>query len=104
MSIKAIAKVKSGKAEVKLLIKHPMDSGRKMVDGKMVHDKAKEKFINTLTVKHAGNVVYEMDSTSAISKNPFLKFEFEGAKKGEEIEVSWKDNKGESDTKKFKLK
>lgn len=103
-SIKAIAKVKKGMAQVKLLIKHPMDSGRKMVDGKMVHDKEKEKFMQHLLVQHKGNTVYEMDSTSAISKNPFIKFEFEGAAKGDMITVEWKDNKGDSDKEEIKLK
>lgn len=103
-SIKAIAKVKKGVAGVKLLIKHPMDSGRKMVDGKMMHDKAKEKYMEHLVVKHKGNTVFETHSTSALSKNPFIKFEFTGAAKGEEITISWKDNKGDSDTYTTKLK
>jgi sulfur-oxidizing protein SoxZ len=104
MGIKAIAKVKKDKAEVKLLIKHPMDSGRKMVDGKMTFDEAKAKFITKLTVTHKGNVVFDMASTSAISKDPFIKFEFMGAKKGDEIIVEWVDNKGETEKDTFALK
>jgi sulfur-oxidizing protein SoxZ len=103
-SIKAIAKVKSGVAHIKLLIKHPMDSGRKMVNGAVVHDKSKEWYMNTLTVTHKGKPVYEMESTSAVSKNPFIKFSFEGALKGEEIVIEWKDNQGKTDKKTQTLK
>lgn len=104
MGIKAIAKVKGDVAEVKLLIKHPMESGRKMVDGKMTYDPKKAKYINSLTITHDGKVVYNMESSSAISKNPFIKFEFKGAKKGDEITVDWKDNTGATEKESFKLK
>ncbi len=103
-SIKALTKVKGDEAEVKLLIKHPMDSGRGMKDGKMVHDVAKEKFISELKVTHNGNVVFEMMPTAAIAKDPFIKFDFKGAKAGDKITVEWKDNKGEADKGEFDLK
>jgi len=102
-SIKAIVKEKKGVAEVKLLLKHPMDSGRKMVDGKMTHDPKKEKYINELTVTHNGKVVYKMNPTSAISKDPFVKFSF-NAKKGDNITVEWKDNQGGGEKDEFPVK
>jgi sulfur-oxidizing protein SoxZ len=33
-----------------------------------------------------------------VSKNPFLQFTVKGAKAGDKISVTWKDNKGESRT------
>jgi sulfur-oxidizing protein SoxZ len=33
-----------------------------------------------------------------ISKNPFLSFEFTGAKEGDTLKVSWVDNTGKSDS------
>ncbi len=98
MGIKAIAKVKKDIATVKLLVKHPMASG------KIGGGKGDPKFINHLTVKYGGRVVYDMYPTSAISKNPYIKFAFKGAKKGDKITVEWKDNTGASEKKDIKLK
>jgi sulfur-oxidizing protein SoxZ len=35
---------------------------------------------------------------SAVSKNPFLQFAVKGAKAGDKIAVTWKDNKGDTRT------
>jgi sulfur-oxidizing protein SoxZ len=98
MGIKAIAKVKKDIATVKLLVKHPMATGS--IGG----GKGEPKFINHLSVKHGGRVVFDMYPTSAISKNPYVKFAFKGAKKGDMIVVEWKDNTGETQKKEIKLK
>jgi sulfur-oxidizing protein SoxZ len=39
----------------------------------------------------------------AISKNPYLSFKYAG-KKGDDLELSWVDNKGESDSTMDKVK
>ena len=39
-----------------------------------------------------------------VSKNPYVSFKFEGAKKGDELKLSWVDNKGASDAKTAKIK
>ncbi len=98
MGIKAIAKVKNDVATVKLLVKHPMASG------KIGGGKGDPKFINHLTVKLGSRLVYDMYPTSAVSKNPYIKFVFKGAKKGDVLTVAWKDNTGASETKDIKLK
>ena len=33
-----------------------------------------------------------------MAKDPYLKFSFKGAKKGDELKVSWVDNKGGTDS------
>ena len=98
MGIKAIAKVRNGVADVKLLVKHPMASG------KIGGGKGDPKFINHLSVKLGSRLVYDMYPTSAISKNPYIRFGFKGAKKGDKITVEWKDNTGASEKKEIKLK
>lgn len=98
MGIKAIAKVKNDIAEVKLLIKHPMEPGS------IAGSKKPSKFINHMTVKHGDKLVYDMYPTSAIAKNPYIKFAFKGAKKGDMIQVEWFDNTGEKETKDIILK
>jgi sulfur-oxidizing protein SoxZ len=34
----------------------------------------------------------------AVSKDPYVKFSFMGGKKGDDLKVSWVDNKGQSDS------
>jgi len=98
MGIKAIAKVKKDIATIKLLIKHPM------AVGSIAGGSKPSKFINHLTVKHGSRLVYEMYPTSAISKNPYVKFKFMGAKKDDMITVEWTDNTGATEKKDVKLK
>jgi sulfur-oxidizing protein SoxZ len=43
-------------------------------------------------------VVLSAEWGPAIAKNPFLQFSFAGGKKGDEITVTWTDNKGDSRT------
>jgi sulfur-oxidizing protein SoxZ len=45
-----------------------------------------------------GKVVMTADWGPSVSKNPFLQFTLKGAKAGDKIAVSWKDNKGDSRT------
>ena len=98
MGIKAIAKVKKEIATVKLLVKHPMEPGA------IAGGKKPTKYINHMTVKHGDKVVFDMYPTSAIAKNPYIKFAFKGAKKGDMITVEWFDNTGASEKKDIKLK
>jgi sulfur-oxidizing protein SoxZ len=43
-------------------------------------------------------VVLSAQWGTAVSKNPFLEFSFKGGQKGEKIQVTWTDNKGEKRT------
>ena len=81
--------------EVKLMIRHPMESGlRKDENGK----KIPAHFIETLEVKCNGNIVFDAYLGMAVSENPFLMFSFKGAAKGDLLEATWKDNRGDSRT------
>ena len=35
---------------------------------------------------------------AAVSKDPYVKFAFKGGKKGDDLKISWVDNKGATDT------
>ena len=48
--------------------------------------------------EHAGKTVFTALWGPAVSKDPYLKFSFKGAKKGDELKVSWVDNKGATDS------
>ena len=81
--------------EVQALIQHPMDSG-------FVKDSKGEfippHFIQQLTFEYDGKTVFSADWGGGISKDPYVKFAFKGAKKGDELKVTWSDNKGATDT------
>jgi sulfur-oxidizing protein SoxZ len=81
--------------EVQALIQHPMDSGYvKDAKGETIPP----HFIQELTFEHGGNSVFVADWGPAVSKDPYVKFSFKGGKKGDDLKISWVDNKGQSDT------
>jgi len=42
--------------------------------------------------------------SSGVSQNPFLAFKFKGGAKGDKVKLTWTDNKGETGSKKVKIK
>jgi sulfur-oxidizing protein SoxZ len=42
--------------------------------------------------------VFVADWGAAVSKDPYVKFSFKGGKKGDDLKISWVDNKGATDT------
>jgi len=97
--MKVKAKLKGDVVEVKVLIKHP----------NLTYDQAKKKgkeanFITHITGKANDKVVFDMSSSQFLSKNPLIKFKFKGAKKGDKVEVTWVDLKGNTKTKAGKIK
>ena len=81
--------------EVQALIQHPMDSGFvKDANGAIIPP----HFIQVLTFEHDGNVVFVADWGAAVSKDPYVKFSFKGGKKGDDLKISWVDNKAATDT------
>ena len=81
--------------EVQALIQHPMDTG-------LVKNPAGElipaHYIQQLKFEWNGKDVFVSDWGTAVSKDPYVKFSFKGAKKGDELKISWVDNKGASDS------
>ena len=81
--------------EVQALIQHPMDSGYiKDAKGALIP----AHFIRQLTFEHNGKTVFLADWGPAVSKDPYVKFAFKGGAKGDELKISWVDNKGTSDS------
>jgi sulfur-oxidizing protein SoxZ len=81
--------------EVQALIQHPMDSGfLKDAQGAVIP----AHFIQQLTFEHNGKRVFTADWGPAVAKDPYVKFGFKGASKGDELKISWIDNKGASDS------
>jgi sulfur-oxidizing protein SoxZ len=93
MRIRAVAK--DGGVNVKILMSHEMETGyRKDASGKPIP----AHFIQQVSAAWQGKVVLSANWGTAISKNPFLEFNFKGGQKGERIQVTWTDNKGEKRT------
>jgi sulfur-oxidizing protein SoxZ len=93
--MKIRATVKGDVADVRILMMHPMETGqRKDERGNLVPP----HFIQNVIVTHNGNVVFNADWSQAVSRNPFLGLRVKGAKAGDNISVTWVDNKGDKRT------
>jgi sulfur-oxidizing protein SoxZ len=89
------AQVAGDKATVRVLMSHEMETGlRKDSAGKVIP----AWFIQEVTASLNGKPVLTAQWGPSIAKNPFLQFNVKGAKAGDKIAVTWKDNKGESRT------
>ncbi len=73
--------------EIRVLMTHPMTTAQ-MKEG--LHH------IQNVVVKQNGKVVVEAEISQAVSRNPVFSFRLKGGAKGDKIEVSWLDNKGET--------
>ena len=72
-----------------------METGqRKDAAGKLVP----AHFIQSVTATWQGKTVLSAQWGPSVSKNPYLEFSFKGGQKGEKIQVSWTDNKGDKNT------
>ena len=86
---------KDGVTEVKVLVSHEMETGqRKDASGKTIP----AWYIQEVTAALNGKPVLTAEWGPAVSKNPFMQFTVKGAKAGDKIAVSWKDNRGETRT------
>ncbi len=89
------AQMAGDKATVRVLMSHEMETGqRKDPAGKTIP----AWFIQDVSATLNGKPVLSAQWGPSISKNPFLQFNVKGAKAGDKIAVTWKDNKGESRT------
>jgi sulfur-oxidizing protein SoxZ len=93
-SIRVRAILNGDTAEVQTLIQHPMDTGLvKDAKGELIP----AHYIQQLSFVHKDKTVFLAHWGTAVSKDPYVKFSFKGAAKGDELKVSWVDNKGATD-------
>jgi sulfur-oxidizing protein SoxZ len=93
--MKMRATAQDGVTEIRVLMAHPMETGqRKDASGKLVP----MHFIQNVTVKLNGKTVVEAQISQAVSRNPVFSFRVKGGAKGDKVEVSWLDNKGETNS------
>jgi sulfur-oxidizing protein SoxZ len=94
-SIRIRAGLEGDTTTVKALITHPMETGQRK--DKKTGETIPAHFIQEVVCEHNGKTVLTAQWGGAVSKNPYLSFQLTGAKAGDDIKLSWVDNKGESD-------
>lgn len=92
--IKIRAKLEGDETTVKCLMSHPMENGMRK-DSK-TEQLVPAHFIQEVVCKVKGTVVMKTAWSGGVSKNPYLSFKFKGGAVGDEIEIAWTDNTGES--------
>jgi sulfur-oxidizing protein SoxZ len=92
-NMKMRAQLKGEVTEVKVLISHPMETGRKKDDFDRL---IPAHFVQLVTASLNGKIVLEAQWGTGVSKNPYLTFRLKGAIIGDTISVSWHDNLGET--------
>src|SRR5271156_1253711 len=94
-SIRVRATTSGDTTEVQALIQHPMDSGFvKDAQGVLIPP----HHIETVQFEEGGKTGLNALWGPAVSKDPFVKFSFKGAKKGDDLKITWIDNKSATDT------
>ena len=77
---------------IKAIIFHPMGTGLRK--DKKTGKKIPGHYITEVNCMHNGKNILTCLWGPGVSKNPFLSFNFNGAKKGDNVEISWVDNQG----------
>lgn len=94
-NMKMRAQLKGEVTEIKVLMSHPMETGRKKDDFDRL---IPAHFVQLVTATLNGKIVLEAQWGTGISKNPYLTFRLKGAKVGDVVSVTWHDNLGETVT------
>ena len=89
------AQAQGNNAVVRVLMSHEMETGqRKDASGKTIP----AWHITDVTAELNGKQVLSAEWGTAVAKNPFLQFTIKGAKAGDKLAITWKDNRGDTRT------
>ena len=93
--MKIRATLQGDTVDVRVLMQHDMETGqRKDAAGKTIP----AWHIQQVTATNNGKTVLSAQWGPAVSKNPFLSFKFKGGAKGDKVQITWTDNKGDKRT------
>ena len=92
--MKIRATLQGDTADVRILMRHPMETGPRKTATSVVP----LHFIQSVIVQHNGRTVLDAQWSQAISRDPFLGVRVKGAKVGDKISVTWVDNKDDKRT------
>jgi len=95
-SIKIRSKSEGNSVLIRVLIQHPMETGRRQdeVTGALIA----AHFIQSIRIEHNNVAVMNGQLTTGVSKNPYVSIRLKNAKAGDHIKVQWHDNLGQSDS------
>lgn len=94
-SMKARITFHQGRVSVRLLIRHPMETGsRRDADGRLIP----AHYIQHFSCRHNDQIVLTGQLGTGVAKNPYLSFSFDGAYSGDRLSMHWEDNQGRQDT------
>ena len=94
-SIRVRTRLREGITTVRAIIRHPMETGFRLDEE--TQEVVPAHYIKLVTIKHNGETVLSCDWSRAVSKNPYLSFEFSGAMVGDKLEMAWLDTEGKTD-------
>jgi len=100
-SIKIRTKRLDGETQIRALITHPMENGRRK-DKQGNH--IPSHYIEELWVIHKDIKVIACNMAGSISKNPYFDFLLKGGEAGDKITIGWIDNQGKKDSKDTTIK
>ena len=87
-------KVRAGNGEIKALISHPTENGlrKDTQSGQLVP----AHFITSVIITLNGKTVLDGQWSGGVSKDPFITVRVKGIKAGDSVNLSVKDNLGDS--------
>lgn len=86
-------RLQEGAVEAQVLVKHPMETGlrKDKASGKVIP----AHFIQELKLELNGKLMATVNTGIGVSESPLFGFRLKGAKNGDKIKITWKDNQGE---------
>jgi sulfur-oxidizing protein SoxZ len=93
-AMKIRATLQGDTAELRVLIKHPMETGTRKAASGIVP----AHFIQSLVVQHNGKTVFDAQWSQSVSRDPLLGLRVRGARAGDRISITWVDNRGDRRT------
>lgn len=94
-SIKIRVKRQDSSCLVRILVTHPMETGRRQDKDSGAIIAA--HFIQEVKLEHNGKLVASCQFGTGVSRDPYLSFRLMESKPGDTIRVRWLDNLGQSD-------
>jgi len=87
-------KLRAGNGEIKALISHPTENGlrKDAKSGQLIP----AHFINSVIITLNGKTVLDGQWSGGVSKDPFIAFRVKGMKAGDRVNLSVKDNMGDT--------
>jgi sulfur-oxidizing protein SoxZ len=98
--IKMRAQLKDDITEVKVLMSHPMETGRRKNDANEI---IPAHFVQLVTATLNGKTVLEAQWGTGVSKNPYLTFRLANARVGDTVAVTWLDNLGQTSSQQIQV-